>query len=164
VPRTIVYTGPSPPQRSVRRGPATAAGGGAGDAALASRDDLLARIAKYVPAEMITLVTLGFAAFPPDGNTVWVFVAIGAVLNVIYLFGTALSTAGAPRPPWFFYLLSAAAFVGWALVTVDAVQEKAGLDGDNATTQQGFILLGTAIFIPLVDIFFSRIFVRAEGS
>lgn len=103
------------------------------------RDDLLARIAKYVPAELITLTTLGFAAFPPDGNTIWIYVAMGAALNLVYLFGTALTTESTtPRPRAWFYLLSVGAFAGWAFATLDEVQKKAGLTGDSATTKQGF--------------------------
>jgi hypothetical protein len=153
MPRTIVYSDPA-----VRTGegvPEAAAAGA--PAAAPSRDDLLARIAKYVPAEMITLATLGFAAFPPDGKTVWVFVALGALLNAGYLFGTTLQSPATPKSPWFFYALSAIAFVGWALVTIDLVQSEAGLTGENATSQQGFILLATAIFLPMLDLALSRL-------
>ena len=157
MPRSIVYSNPVPAGPVAETAPA-AAEAVAAAAEAPSRDDLLARIAKYVPAEMITLATLGFAAFPPDGNTVWVYVAIGAILNVIYLYGTAMGSSGTPMPPRFFYVLSAAAFVGWAFVTIDIVQAKAGIDGDNATTQQGFILLLTAIFVPILDVGLSRVF------
>ena len=155
MPRSIVYRNPAP---VAAEGAAPAEAAVAAAAAAPSRDDLLARIAKYVPAEMITLATLGFAAFPPDGNTVWIYVAIGAVLNVIYLVGAAMGSSGTPMPPWFYYVLSAVAFVGWTLATLDVVQSKAGLTGDNATTQQGFILLATAIFIPILDVGLSRAF------
>ena len=59
----------------------------------------------------------------------------------------ALGTAGTKSPPWFFFLLSAAALIGWAVVTIAIVQAEVGIDGDNARSQRGFILLGTAIFI-----------------
>jgi hypothetical protein len=107
---------------------------------------------------LITLTTLGFAAFAPDGNTIGIYLAIGAALNIVYLFGTALTAESTtPRPRAWFYLLSAAAFAGWAFATLDEVQKKAGLTGDSATTKQGFILLVTAIFVPMLDVMLSRL-------
>ena len=123
-----------------------------------TKDDYLAKIAKYVPAESITFVTLMFAAFEPTGNTVWVYVAGGAVANMLYLLSTALSAPPTlTRPRWFFYMLSGAAFWLWALATVDAVQKKANITGDTATTKQTAILAAAAFIIPALDTIFSNV-------
>lgn len=73
--------------------------------AVSGKDDFLAEIAKYVPAETITLTTLAFAAISPSDNWIWIVAGLGAVANVAYLFTTALASPATPLPRWQFYVL-----------------------------------------------------------
>ena len=149
-------------RRRLRQEAEVAVEGGAPQPAVAEetppKDDYLTKIVKYVPAETITTATLMFAAFKPTGNTVWVYLAVGSVANILYLLSLAL---GAPttktRPRWFFYLLSVGAFWLWALATIDAVREKAHITGDNADVKQAAILAGAAFIIPALDTIFANV-------
>lgn len=118
-----------------------------------TKDDYLAKIAKYVPAESITAVMLMFAAFKPHSSTaIWLYVAAGSVANVIYLLSIALAAPPTrPRPRWFFYALSLGAFWLWAIATIDAVQKQAQITGDGAQAKQTAILAGAAFLIPALD-------------
>lgn len=115
------------------------------------RDDFLTKIAKYVPAETITLVTLAFAAFSPSGTWVWVILGGGAVANVIYLFSTALTATSTPLPRWYFYLLAVLAYVLWAAAIIGPVGEKLGIKGDNLEAKQTFYLAAAAFLVPTLD-------------
>ena len=117
-----------------------------------SRDDYFSRIAKYVPAEMITLTTMGFAAFAPTGSVVGLWVAGGALANVIYLLGMGVSGDPAQRPRWFFYVLSVPAYVLWATATVDAVSAVGGISGSGADAKKAFVLAVAAFIIPAIDV------------
>jgi len=97
---------------------------------VASKDGYLAKIGKYVPAEIVTLTTLGFAAFSPHGASIWLWLALGALVNVVYLFGAAVVPRGFYRPRWFFYVLSVGAYFLWAMAVIDVVKSQAGLTGD----------------------------------
>jgi hypothetical protein len=121
-------------------------------AATSSKDDYLAKLAKYVPAEVVTIASLGFAAFPTHGTEVWWWVAAGAVVNVLYLLSTAIvQPAAAPRPRWYFYLLSALAFVLWAMAVIAPVRHEAGLTGTHQAAQQAFVLALAAFALPMLD-------------
>lgn len=123
--------------------------GGQDPAAAPTKDDYLAKIAKYVPAETITLTVAFFAAFTPTRGSVWYWVAAGAVLNVLYLFSVAVqSTSPGARPRPYFYLLSALAYVLWTMATVNAVETKAGITTDS---KQLFILVLAAFVVPALD-------------
>jgi len=115
-------------------------------------DGYLEKLAKYVPAESITLTTLAFAALEPSSSDVWWLVAAGAVANVLYLFGTALQgRREAPMPRWYFYLLSAGALVLWSIAIIGPVGTKAGISGSNAEAAKTFVLAAAAFLIPLLD-------------
>lgn len=117
-----------------------------------SSDGYLDKIAKYVPAESVTITTLAFAAFKPTGALVWIVVAAGAVANVLYLYGTALQARSrVPMPRWYFYPLSAIALVLWAIAVINVVSIKAGIKGVNADAQKTFVLAAAAFFLPLLD-------------
>ena len=127
-------------------------------------DGYLSKIAKYVPAETITIISLMFAAFTPTGRAVWWWVAAGAVVNVIYLFSVALGEQGdGPRPRVYFYILSAGAFVLWSMATLNAVQTAAGLTGENAATKQTALLALAAFLVPALDTIFTRIDVSLKS-
>lgn len=121
-------------------------------------DDYLSKIAKYVPAEMITLATLGFAAFSWTGGTLWVVVSIGAALNVVYLLSVALGQADkVPPPPFYFYVLSIAAFLLWTMATIDPVQKAAGIRGEDVETKKTFVLALAAFIVPALDTVAARV-------
>ena len=115
-------------------------------------DGYLDKIAKYVPAEIVTLTTLAFAALTPRSNAVWWLVAGGAIANALYLYGTALSaSAKTPMPRWYFYPLSGLALVLWAIAVIGPVSSKVGISGSNATTKKTFVLAVAAFLVPLLD-------------
>jgi hypothetical protein len=122
-----------------------------------SRDDYFSRIAKYIPAEMITLTTMGFAAFVPAGSVVGLWVASGALANVIYLLGMGVSGDPAQRPRWFFYVLSVPAYVLWATATIDAVGAVIGVSGSGADAKKAFVLAAAAFIIPALDVFLEHL-------
>jgi hypothetical protein len=131
---------------SITNAPATASPPGL------EKDGFATKIAKYVPAEVVTVVSLGFAAFPPHGTTVWAWVGAGAVVNVLYLLSSAVAQPNKyPRPRWYFYLLSAIAFVLWATAVLGPVRHEAGLTGRNEAAQQTFLLAAAAFALPLLD-------------
>lgn len=119
----------------------------------ASVDGFMEKVAKYLPAESITITTLAFAALTPKGAAVWWLVVAGAVANVLYLFGTALQARKeAPMPPFYFYVLSAAALTLWSIAVVSVVGTEAGIKGSNAEAQKTFVLALAAFAIPLADV------------
>jgi hypothetical protein len=115
-------------------------------------DGYLSKIAKYVPAETITLTTLGFAAFKPTGPGIWLWLALGSAVNGLYLFSVSLATVRTlPPPPAYFYVLAIAAYFLWAMAVVAPVQKQAGLTGSDAETKQTFVLASAAFVIPALD-------------
>lgn len=119
----------------------------------ARSDDYVSKIAKYVPAETIAIATLFFGTWAVKGNWIWFWIGVGAVVNVLYLFVTALQQSGkVPPPRMYFYLLSAAAFVGWAIATMTVARGAAHLADDK---KAAFVLAATAFIIPLLDSGFS---------
>ncbi len=117
-----------------------------------STDGYLEKLAKYIPAESLSLTLLAFAALGPTGADIWWLVVGGALANVIYLYATALhARKETPKPRWYFYPLSAAALVLWAIAVIEVVGKKAGIEGSNAEVAKTFVLAMAAFFIPLVD-------------
>jgi hypothetical protein len=49
------------------------------------KDDYTAKIAKYVPAEVVAVSVAGFAAYNPTGRWIWFGIALGIVANLVYL-------------------------------------------------------------------------------
>jgi hypothetical protein len=143
-----------------------AAGGGAGGGAGTTQDDYFSRIAKYVPAEMITVTVLGFAAFEPKGSAVVVWLVVGAIANCVYLLSLAIRGPEELRPPVSFYVLSVAAFWMWSLATLDEVGAATGWisDGDNASMQKAFVLAAAAFIIPALDPIVDRIKISLAAS
>lgn len=127
------------------------------EGAVSGKDDFLAKIAKYVPAETITLTTLAFAATSPSDNWIWIVAGLGAVANVAYLFTTALASPATPLPRWQFYVLSVVAYAFWAAAIIGPVGEKVGIRGDNAETKQTFALALAAFVVPALDSFWTNL-------
>jgi len=120
-----------------------------------AQDTIPKKLIKYVPVEVVTVSAGGFAAFNPTGTWLWAALALGAVVNVIYLFTTAATTLGdkLPRPHVYFYLLSALAFVVWGIATIAPVQKAMHLTAAKAA----YILVAGTFGIPLLDAFFTVI-------
>jgi hypothetical protein len=138
------------------------------DGTQSGKDSYLEKIVKYVPAEIVTLTTLAVAAFQPAGGTIWWIVIVGALANVLYLFGTALASSTTPLPRWYFYPLSILAYAVWAAAIIPEFGQKVGIGGDNAQTEQSFALALGAFLVPLLDSIFTnmavRLHVRKDGS
>lgn len=117
----------------------------------AGKDAYLEKIAKYVPAEVITLTTLAVAAFQPTGGTIWWIIVLGGLVNVVYLFGTALASTDSPLPRWYFYPLSILAYGLWAAAIIPEFGDKVGIGGDNVEAEQTFALALAAFLVPLLD-------------
>jgi len=137
--RTVVY-----PVSNLREGPPR------------GPDGFAAKIAKYVPAEMIAIATIFFAVFTIHGWTVWVWIGLGALLNVVYLW-TVSRPEDVPAPRLYFYGLSIVAFILWSMATIDAVAIEAGLGGDTNEGQRAFMLAFAAFLVPSLDVAISRL-------
>jgi hypothetical protein len=155
----LVARGEAPVQKETAEPAATEAA-----AEAPTKDDYLAKIAKYVPAETITAITLVFAAWNPDGNTIYVWLAIGAIVNAIYLFSVAVNQSGkAPLPRAYFYVLAAGAFVLWAIAMLEPVQTETGIvEGDDKETEQTAVLASAAFLIPALDTALDHLRVRVR--
>lgn len=116
-----------------------------------TKDDYPAKLAKYVPGEVVAVSLAGFAAFGPTGNWVWLGLAIAIVANLIYLGQQAAKLAVASRPRPYFYILSCVAFVFWAAATIPQVRDKFGLDGEVNADKAAYILFAAAFTIPALD-------------
>lgn len=112
-------------------------------------DGPASKMAKYVPAEMVTIATAYFAAFDPGRTVVWIVLVVGAVLNVLYLYSVAQHDDRS-QPRTRFYVLSALAFVMWSTATIEEVATRFGLDADD---ERAFVLLLAAFVLPLLDSF-----------
>jgi len=116
-----------------------------------SADSLQTKLVKYVPAEVVSVSAAGFAAFNPTGDWIWFGLAVGALANVVYLFvAAAQQSDNAPAPRWYFYFLSAVAFVVWSIATISSIQSSMKLTESKAS----FILFAGAFGVPLLDSLF----------
>lgn len=111
-------------------------------------DGVASKMAKYVPAEMVTIATAYFAAFDPSPALTWAVLALGAVLNVLYLYSVSKSDKNSSDPSPRFFWLSAIAFVLWSAATIDEVASQMGLD---TAGQRAFVLSAGAFVLPLLD-------------
>jgi uncharacterized membrane protein YecN with MAPEG domain len=144
--RTVVYD-TTHPGTSGSRGP----------------DGVASKIAKYVPAELVSIATLFFAAFTLTGWRVWLFVAVGAVFNVLYLLSVSRAAKDTPNPRVYFYVLSAVAFILWSMATIDSVAAAAHLSGSTSSGQRAFILALAAFSMPMLDTLFSGSGTKGAG-
>jgi hypothetical protein len=115
-------------------------------------DDFAGKLIKYIPAETIALATLFFGAWTITGRWVWFWVAVGACVNVGYLYAMTFAAPRTTNPKLYFYGLSALAFVAWAVGTVDVVEKAAHVNG---SAKAGVILAFAALAIPSLDQVFS---------
>jgi hypothetical protein len=127
-----------------------------GEGSQSGKDSYLEKIVKYVPAEIVTLTTLAVAAFQPSAGEIWWIILVGALANVLYLFGTALADKTTPMPRFYFYPLSILAYALWAAAIIPEFGEKVGIGGSNAETEQTFALALAAFLVPLLDSIFTN--------
>jgi len=186
VPRTIVYDTPivqaalqtaepssarrptGPPAEKRRKAGKVAAAEPSGLQAEAVsmpvKDDYTAKIAKYVPGEVVSVSIAGFAAFDPTGAWVWFGLVLGILANLVYLFGTAGSLQTASRPRVFFYVLSCLAFVFWAAATIPQVRDEFGLGDPGDEDKASYLLVAAAFLLPALDTFFDRLELRGKTA
>jgi hypothetical protein len=139
-------------RNQVRKKAAASAAAASGATAQPQADSLQTKLVKYVPVEVVSVSAAGFAAFNPTGNWIWFGMALGVIANVVYLFVAAVQSTDAThqRPRWYFYLLSAVAFVVWSIATISSIQGSLHLTEAKAS----FILFAGAFGIPLLDSLF----------
>ena len=136
MPRTVV-----PPVR-------VDAGGPGGAIRLEGGDDLPTKLVKYVPAETIAFFVPATAGIGSGrGALLLVVVVAGVIGTVAWLWYKGSSQPEAQRPRAHFYVLSAIAFLVWAVATAPNVAALARLDSVTA----GVLLLLAVFLIPLAD-------------
>jgi len=128
------------------------------------KDDYTAKIAKYVPGEVVSVSIAGFAAFDPTGAWVWVGLVLGILANLVYLFGTAGTLQAASRPRVYFYVLSCLAFVFWAAATIPQVRDQFGLGEAGDEEKASYLLVAAAFLLPALDTFFDRLELRGKAA
>ena len=128
------------------------------------KDDYTAKIAKYVPGEVVSVSIAGFAAFDPTGTWVWVGLVLGILANLLYLFGTAGTLQSASRPRGYFYVLSCLAFVFWAAATIPQVRDTFGLGDPGDEEKASYLLVAAAFLLPALDTFFDRLELRGKAA
>ena len=112
------------------------------------KDGVASKVAKYVPAEMVTIATAFFAAFHPGHRVLVVALLVGAALNVVYLISVTRADPAAESPGRLFYALSAVAFLLWAAAVIDDVATFVHLDSEP---KRAFVLSFAAFALPLLD-------------
>ena len=128
------------------------------------KDDYTAKIAKYVPGEVVAVSIAGFAAFNPTDAWVWVGVLLGILANLLYLYGAAGTLHAASRPRVYFYALSCLAFVFWAAATIPQVQAEFGLGDPGDEDKASYLLVAAAFLLPALDTFFDRLELRGKTA
>jgi hypothetical protein len=131
---------------------------------LPTQDDYVAKLAKYVPGEVVAVSLAGFAAFNPTGRWVWAALVGAVAINLIYLAAAAVKLPAGSRPRAYFYVLSGVALVFWAVATIPQVRDKFGLGGQDGQDKASYILVFAAFGIPLVDTLFASLEVRVKGD
>ncbi len=108
------------------------------------------KLAKYVPAEVLAFYVpaLAISGVRGDQAALLLLTIAGLAGTVIYLVAAARSEPNPDRrPPAWFYVLAALAFVGWALGTVPELADLTGLS--DAVTS--LVLPITVFLIPGID-------------
>jgi hypothetical protein len=117
-------------------------------------DQYLAKLAKYVPGE-VTAFYIGAYGLADSNAGRCVILIIGVLATPMWAFAFS-----ARRLAAYFYLLSAAAFLAWAIGTSDVGNQLVGLGQSSAR----LILVSAAFGIPLVDEVLTKALVRRRGA
>ena len=134
--------------RGGTRGPGDGAGG---EPAKLPTDDYLAKLVKYIPAEVIAFFT-PIAAFLGDNDgPILVLALAGAAGTLIWIYANSLKVPREQAARWFTYLLGVLAFAAWALGISSGLRAAVGISDDWAG-----VILAIAVFIlPGLDLAFS---------
>lgn len=149
--RAIQHLAAAPEEAAKRRASGKRGGGTAGEGSDEAVDGYLEKLVKYVPAEIVTAFTL-LATIASERATpalLWATFAFGIVTTPLLLYGTTRSKEQKHRPKFWMYLLSALAFVIWAVYMNDGVRELFPTAIDQAWAT--FLLVAGVIIIPAVD-------------
>lgn len=123
------------------------------------RDGYLAKLIKYVPAEVVAvfggIVALAANINPDNTNdnvyVVWVFFGFLA-LTPAYFWLRSNNLPNEDRPTWYFYILSILAFAVWAVAISANTREALGLLSISISPGLSeFILAIGAFLIPFID-------------
>jgi hypothetical protein len=125
--------------------------GKTGKGAAVSPDGYKDKLIKYVPAEVLAFYTPLAAALTARTDLLITIAIAGLIATPIYLWYAASGKPKAERPLKHFYVLSALAFVAWAMCT-SALGVTLGLSPVVAS-----VILGiTVLFLPPLDALLAR--------
>lgn len=125
-----------------------------------SADSYIGKLAKYVPAELLSAASIVFAAFTPSGLTLFIALVVAAFINIAYLWTLGQFAKGEPPPRWYFYVLSALAFGCWAVVVLEPASNAFGIAGEDNAAKRAAVLAGAAFVIPFVDTMITALYAK----
>ena len=153
--RTPLYA-PLPPARAAAPVDADAPADAVAEPAReTARDGYLAKIVKYVPAEVLSVfVALAAAASAVGREMVLGVFFVGLIATPAYFLVGSAKLPDHDKPRFYFYILAILAFVVWAFGVSEAVRTVFAMDAQVAE-----ILLGlAALLIPLADELLTMLF------
>lgn len=154
MPRTIVYPSATQNKAAQTKGSEVRADG---NESTQSGDDYGDKLVKYIPGEVLAFFLPAWALFANEGTSEaestmtwrWIVFFVALVATVGYLLLRAPKQGETPAPPpWYFYVLSALAFVAWAIGTTDAGQVLFCLSSEVGSK---FIIMAAVLLIPMID-------------
>lgn len=110
-------------------------------------DDYLAKLAKYVPAEVVSLFVTLVALTGDDKTLLLVWTGVGLVATPLWFLFLARRQATNQQPRAYFYALATLAFAVWALGTTPALGDLFNLTDPISAA----VLVLGVFFIPLID-------------
>jgi hypothetical protein len=148
--------------RYPRTGGAAPMGGALGDEAK-KPSGYAEKLAKYVPAEVIAgwapLYILSLESGKVDYGLAWGLLGVGIAATLIYVTVRARMEPETPRP-WYFWVLSVGAFLGWSLGTTTVGSDLVGLQ-----PRVSAVILGIMVFLlPGIDALLTGRTARKEGG
>ncbi len=119
-----------------------------GEARSLSRDDVITKIVKYVPGEIVAAFAAIFALGASVGSwAVWASLAFGLIATPSYFAIGAKKLRALDQPRIYFYVLSVPAFLIWTLAVSPHVRDLLHV-GNNLSE---WLLFAGAFAIPFVD-------------
>ena len=115
-------------------------------------DDYLAKLVKYVPAEVIAFFTPIAAFVGADKGPLVAITVAAAVGTIFWTYVAARSVPPAQRPRWYSYVLALVAFGVWAITISTGLRDLIGL----SEVWSGVVLGVTVLFVPGIDLLISR--------
>jgi hypothetical protein len=115
-------------------------------------DDYLARLAKYIPAEIIALYVAMVAAAPQSDHhyevILWVIFGLNAVLVPIYMWIVTSRDPGKKQPLWIQVVLATVAFPVWAFAMGGPFSQLSWYQGWIATILLMFVTVVFGLATP----------------